>query len=683
MQRGGYGVNNGSQASGGKFVQLQTTQYMADGYLQTNFTGANGTYDIALRVQDENDGNSTIYVYVNGCKIEAVKLDTGADGAGGAYSSFSTFVIQDVKINMGDQIKLVADGKCAEYVRIDNLTFSGEDKVTTTAEPTKAGVTINLLNAAGEIVATTLTDDQGNYTFANVAVGNYKIMGVAPDGTEFTIQDVSGNSHDAIDSDVNADGLSGTIIVVADATSDIDLGVCEVKVGSLSGRYFIDANDNAVDDGEPGVAGVTLALLNAAGVLTGITTTTAADGSYSFGNLAAGTYGVKFLTTPAGFELVTPNIGVNDAIDSDATDVGSGMSQISGIVVTAGNDTPDNDAGIVDINEAPLAVDDTGAVCAGETTTIDLLGNDTDVDDTVLTVTSISDNDETAGIGGTITLASGATVFLNDDGTVIVDASTAASNLLIGDTLSDTFIYNVTDGELSDTGNVDLTVKGALNTYETLSADLGDAGIVTAQLTDDSSVGGELFTLCVTTVEFGDSRLGDVLSNIGDLDLTFCLSIATPISQAPASNDFRVSILTAESYSAAMTGATPLNGTDFGYNPQNIDNVNWLLNQADDLLSNGYTEGQIQRAIWNLVDGGPNSLLTSNAANNYFNARPQFGDFATAQELTNLALANDGFVAQSGNLVAVVFDPVLDGVQPLVSAIEFDLLKENCDVFMM
>ena len=683
MERCWYDIKEGSQASGGKFVQLQTTSYWDDGYLKTDFSGATGTYDIALRVQDENDGNSTIHVYVNGHKIEAVRLDTGADGSGGAHGSFSTFVIKDVRIAKGDEVKLIADGNCTEFVRIDNLTFTGADKTVTTAEPTKAGVTINLLNAAGDIVATTQTDDHGTYTFDNVPVGHYKIMGIAPDGTEFTIQDVNGNSHDAIDSDVDAGGLSGTIKVVANGTSDIDLGVCEVKVGSLSGRYFIDANDNAVDDGEPGVAGVTVALLTAAGALTGITTTTAADGSYSFGDLAPGTYGVTFLSTPAGFALVSPNVGGDDAIDSDAVDAGMGASRITDIVVTAGMDTPDNDVGIADINDAPVAIDDMGKVCAGEMTTIDLLANDTDADDMVLAVTSISDDNETAGIGGTITLASGAVALLNADGTVSIDASNAARDLLVGDSLSDTFIYTVSDGELSDTGNVDLTVRGALNTYETLSADLGDVGVVTAQLTEDTTVGGDLFTLRVTAVEFGDSRLGDVLADIGDLDLTFCLSIATPIAQAPVSNDFRVSILTAESYSAAITGATRLPGADFGYNPQNIDNVNWLLNQADELLANGYTQGQIQRAVWNLVDGGADSLLTSSAANNYFNARPQFGDFATAQELTNLALANDGFVAQSGDLVAVLFDPVLDGVQPLVSAIEFDVLKENCDVFMM
>ena len=116
--------------------------------------------------------------------------------------------------------------------------------------------------------------------------------------------------------------------------------------GSLSGRYFCDVNRDGVDNGEPGVAGVTVELLDAAGNGTGITTVTTADGSYSFTGLAPGSYGVKFTDTVSGKQLIEANVGIDDAIDSDATDLGGGMSQILGIEVVAGADTPDNDAGV-------------------------------------------------------------------------------------------------------------------------------------------------------------------------------------------------------------------------------------------------------------------------------------------------------------------------------------------------
>ena len=55
--------------------------------------------------------------------------------------------------------------------------------------------------------------------------------------------------------------------------------------------------------------------------------------------------------------LIAPdaNGNANDDIDSDATDLGNGMSQITGITVVAGQDTPDNDAGVEDASLASIA----------------------------------------------------------------------------------------------------------------------------------------------------------------------------------------------------------------------------------------------------------------------------------------------------------------------------------------
>lgn len=121
---------------------------------------------------------------------------------------------------------------------------------------------------------------------------------------------------------------------------------CTPIPGSLSGRYFQDLNNDDIDNSEPGIEGILVTLLDAGGNPTGPTTTTAADGSYSFTDLAPGTYGVRF-TDPSnvltGMELVAANVG-DDTTDSDA--IGdTTTSTITGIGVVGGNDTPDNDAG--------------------------------------------------------------------------------------------------------------------------------------------------------------------------------------------------------------------------------------------------------------------------------------------------------------------------------------------------
>ncbi|MDO6736058.1 SdrD B-like domain-containing protein [Octadecabacter sp. 1_MG-2023] len=258
----------------------------------------------------------------------------------------------------------------------------------------------------------------------------------------------------------------------------------EPPLGSLSGRYFIDENNNDVDDGEPGVAGVTVELLNEDGTGTGITTTTSSDGSYSFGDLAPGTYGVKFTDDVSGLTLVDANVGADDTIDSDATDVGGGMSTIEGIVVVSGADTPDNDAGVEDAGTASLAgrvfmdnndnsVDDAGdmgiagvtvTLSNGDTTVTDADGNyeftglkagdytvtfPTDVDGKVLVDSNVggddtidSDADETTGSTGTITLGVGERSEDNDAG--VEDPGTAA---LSGRYFCDENDNDVDDGE--------------------------------------------------------------------------------------------------------------------------------------------------------------------------------------------------------------------------------------------
>jgi hypothetical protein len=74
--------------------------------------------------------------------------------------------------------------------------------------------------------------------------------------------------------------------------------------GAISGYAYVDVNGNqAKDGGEPGIGGVTITF---AGGSAG-TTTTAADGSYSFQALDADTYSVTAPASAAGKALATPS----------------------------------------------------------------------------------------------------------------------------------------------------------------------------------------------------------------------------------------------------------------------------------------------------------------------------------------------------------------------------------------
>ena len=73
---------------------------------------------------------------------------------------------------------------------------------------------------------------------------------------------------------------------------------------TLAGTVYEDLDgDNVRQDGEPGIAGVTLNLYELNGdtyVATGMTTITDANGNYSFNNLLPGTYKIVE-TQPAGY----------------------------------------------------------------------------------------------------------------------------------------------------------------------------------------------------------------------------------------------------------------------------------------------------------------------------------------------------------------------------------------------
>ncbi len=110
--------------------------------------------------------------------------------------------------------------------------------------------------------------------------------------------------------------------------------------GSIGDFVWEDLNRNGLQDaGEPGIGGVTVTLSGSSSA----TTTTAANGSYSFNNLQAGTYSVTFATPTAPgqtFVPTTSNVGANDAIDSDPV---GGV--VSNIVLAAGEVKNTVDAG--------------------------------------------------------------------------------------------------------------------------------------------------------------------------------------------------------------------------------------------------------------------------------------------------------------------------------------------------
>ena len=166
------------------------------------------------------------------------------------------------------------------------------------------GVTLTLTGAAS---ATTATDNNGNYSFANLAVGNYTIVPTKA-GVSFSPSSQSAmvTTASVTGVDFNASGGSGSGL-------------------SISGNISPAANGT----------GVTVALSGAASA----TTVTDSNGNYSFGNLVSGNYailptkaGVSFSPSSQSATVTTVSVaGVNFTASSGG---GSGLS-ISGNISPA------------------------------------------------------------------------------------------------------------------------------------------------------------------------------------------------------------------------------------------------------------------------------------------------------------------------------------------------------------
>ena len=136
----------------------------------------------------------------------------------------------------------------------------------------------------------------------------------------------------------------------------------------------------------------------------------------------------------------TPTITYNGVfeLDLDADLFGGGGD-------TGGGETGGETGGRT-VNTAPVAVDDVGATEAGKTVTIDVLGNDTDAENDALGIVEVAQPTR-----GAVRI---------EDGKLVFDAQGDFDGLAAGESTTETLTYKVTDGDLTDTAEVTVTIEG-------------------------------------------------------------------------------------------------------------------------------------------------------------------------------------------------------------------------------
>ncbi|MBO0951478.1 SdrD B-like domain-containing protein, partial [Fibrella forsythiae] len=193
----------------------------------------------------------------------------------------------------------------------------------------------------GSAVGTTLTDANGLYSFTGLTPGTSNTYSVGfgkPSGFESTSANIG---SDVLDSDADPiTGLTaGLTLTSGENNTSVDAGFYQPTAG-LGDYVFEDKNANGIQDaGDVPIPGVLVTLYTSGSAIG--TTTTDANGLYSFTGLTPSTPYVVGFGQPAGFQPTAANVGTNDAIDSDA-----GIGGLTGVYsLTANEFNPTVDAG--------------------------------------------------------------------------------------------------------------------------------------------------------------------------------------------------------------------------------------------------------------------------------------------------------------------------------------------------
>ena len=231
--------------------------------------------------------------------ISAIVVSAGATGGGYEFAEVGNVISGQVYLdNDGDGIRDPEDTMFLE------------------------GVSIELIDSAGSVISTTITDTNGGYRFTGVAAGSYTVRETQPGAW-------GSSSPNEIDVTIGTGGQSG-------------LDFAE-KPGSISGFIFDDVGNDGTSSGDLAVANLEIQLIDSAGS-TIATTTSGADGSYRFDGLPAGDYGLV-IAAPDGLTFSPSETGEDDTIDSD-------FDRMSGTVLLGlapGEDKVRVDAGITPI----------------------------------------------------------------------------------------------------------------------------------------------------------------------------------------------------------------------------------------------------------------------------------------------------------------------------------------------
>ncbi len=344
-------MDSGEPGLVGVTVTLTGTNGLGQAITATTTTGSGGTYSFTT----DSNGNSlrpgTAYQvtetlpagYIAGTAAVGTVSGT-TDGAIVSASQIGSIALTSgqagINYAFADYKAITIGGTVYQDNNGNNVFDAGE--------PGIAGVTVTLtgINGLGaSITATTTTGSNGTYTFSLDSNGNmlkpgtYQVAETQPGGYlagATAVGTVNGTADGTLGS-----GTSIGSIGLTSGQGGINYNFGNYQPFTVAGTVYVDLNANGVlDSGETGIAGVTMTLTGTNGLGQPITatTTTAANGTYSFTTdsnghvLVPGTYQIAE-TPPSGYLQGLNTVGtMNGTTDGTLVPV----NQIGSIALTSG-----------------------------------------------------------------------------------------------------------------------------------------------------------------------------------------------------------------------------------------------------------------------------------------------------------------------------------------------------------
>ena len=285
---------------------------------------ADGQYQDHLRVYYRIDGGPEVLL--------AERLGTFNN------NNYELISLDDVS---GNTLELIVRAKTTgstEYYRWDNISIvpnssqisgnvwadNDSDGTLNNAEAGIPNVTVNLLTGVGGFIDTTTTDANGDFVFPDLDAGDY-IIGIVPGSLPSDLKPTYDRDSDTVGlGNQAAMTLGGGDITDANFGYGPDDGNSGGGGGNTDGNGVIsgqiwgdDDSDGTLNNAEAGLADVAVNLVTSVGSFVD-TTTTDANGDFSFTGLAGGDYIVGVVTSSPALS------GTKATYDRDSDTAGLG-----------------------------------------------------------------------------------------------------------------------------------------------------------------------------------------------------------------------------------------------------------------------------------------------------------------------------------------------------------------------